>query len=151
MTTFSLAGLQILATSVGFPDPALAASVAMAESGGHTDAVGDSGTSFGLWQIHTPAHPEYTEAELMDATANARAAYKISSGGTNWKPWSTFNSGAYLAYYSPSQAVVLAPSAVTPAMGRVVIAALAAGVVAYAYETGALERFWGATRRAVGT
>lgn len=36
------------------------------ESGFNSNAVGDLGTSFGLAQIHLPAHPEITEQEAED-------------------------------------------------------------------------------------
>lgn len=100
----NLAQLQALAASTGFPDPALAAAVAMAESGGNPSAIGDLtlGRSVGLWQINLAAHPNYDEASLLDPQTNADAAYTISNAGQNWKPWSTFNSGAYLQYYAPS-------------------------------------------------
>ncbi len=94
----NLDGLRALAKSVGFPDPDTAAAVAMAESGGQALSVGDFGTSFGLWQIHTPAHPEYSAAQLMDPTANARAALAISKNGADWSPWTTFRTGAYRKY-----------------------------------------------------
>jgi hypothetical protein len=98
----NLQQLQQLATSVGFPDPGLAAAVAMAESGGDPSAYGDAqyGGSVGLWQINLPAHPEYTAAELDDPTTNARAVYAISSGGTNWEPWTTYRTGAYLRWHT---------------------------------------------------
>jgi hypothetical protein len=94
----SLAELRALAASVGFPDPELAAAVAMAESGGNPFAVGDGGTSFGLWQIHAPVHPEFDTTQLMVASYNAHAALLISKSGTDWTPWSTYNSGAYKQY-----------------------------------------------------
>ena len=74
----------------------------MAESGGNPDAVGDValGGSIGLWQIYTVAHPEYDAQRLTDPPYNAQAAYAISSSGTNWTPWSTYNSGAYEKYYT---------------------------------------------------
>lgn len=90
-----------LAKSVGFVDPNLAAAVAMAESGGIPNAEGDVGlgatgpTSFGLWQIHLPAHPEYTREEMVNPLRNAQAAYEISNGGHDFSPWSTYKSGAY--------------------------------------------------------
>lgn len=94
---FSLDELRQLAEQAGFPDPSLAAAVAMAESGGYAGAVGDQGTSFGLWQIHVPAHPEYKGKEtlLADPTFNAGAAMAISQRGTNWSPWTTYKTGAY--------------------------------------------------------
>lgn len=101
-----LAQLQALAASVGFPDPNLAAAVAMAESGGNPNAVGDLnlGRSIGLWQINLAAHPNYDEAGLLDPTTNAQAAFEISRGGTTWTPWTTYRTGAYLRYYTPSTA-----------------------------------------------
>lgn len=99
--------LRTLAASVGFPDPETAAAVAMAESGGNpsaqaivTNPAPGNGPerSFGLWQVNTLAHPNYDESSLLDPTYNARAALAISSNGTNWTPWSTYNSGAYKQY-----------------------------------------------------
>lgn len=76
----------------------MAAAIAMAESGGNATAVGDGGTSFGLWQIHTPAHPEYRPADLFNPDVNARAAFAISNGGVDWSPWSVFKDGSYRRY-----------------------------------------------------
>ena len=87
-----------LAQRTGFPNPQLAAAVAMAESGGNIGAHGDRtlGGSYGLWQIHHPSHPGYDIDRLAsDATYNARAAYNISGGGRNWSPWTTYRTGAY--------------------------------------------------------
>lgn len=96
----NLAELRSLASTLGFADPDVAAAVAMAESAGNPRALGDAGTSYGLWQIHVPAHPEYASApeQLYDPPTNGAAALKISAGGTNWQPWTTFRTGAYLAF-----------------------------------------------------
>ncbi len=96
----TLPQLRELARAAGFPNPDLAAAVAMAESAGNSMAVGDvtRGFSIGLWQINLRAHPEYNAVSLYDPNNNAQAAMKISSGGTNWKPWTTFNTGAYKKY-----------------------------------------------------
>lgn len=108
---YSLEQLQALASSVGFPDPALAAAVAMAESGGNSCAQGDplgafncdspngTSTSFGLWQVNTPANPQYDAKSLLDAQYNARAALAISKNGTYWTPWTTYRTGAYKKWY----------------------------------------------------
>lgn len=105
MSNLSLGQLTSLAASVGFPDPALAAAVAMAESGGNPAAIGDTqpgvlGPSIGLWQIDMYFHKQWSQEELEDPTTNAQAAYQISSRGTNWQPWSTYNSGAYKRWYA---------------------------------------------------
>jgi hypothetical protein len=97
-----LAQLRALAASVGFVDPSLAAAVAMAESGGNSQAIGDNGNSFGLWQINIPSHPQYDGQSLLDPNANADAAFAISRGGQNWQPWTTYRTGAYKQFYTPS-------------------------------------------------
>jgi hypothetical protein len=68
--------------------------VARAESGGRPDAVGDGGTSFGLWQINRPSHPQYPVAQLLDPEGNANAALAVSAGGHNWNPWCTWEATA---------------------------------------------------------
>lgn len=106
-----LAQLRALAVAHGFPDPDLAAAVAMAESSGDPCALGDPhmppdctvppvgpSTSFGLWQIHVPAHPEYDPGQLFDPDYNATAAFAISSGGINWHPWSAYTHGKYVQF-----------------------------------------------------
>jgi hypothetical protein len=100
----SQAQLVALARSVGFRDPDLAAAVALAESGGNALAVGDFGRSFGLWQVHTPAHPEYTSGGLMDPDYNARAAFAISKQGTDWTPWTMFRNGGYKRFLPKGRA-----------------------------------------------
>jgi len=94
--------LRELAKSVGFADDQLdtAAAVALAESGGDPlalNVVTNPAPGFlpersvGLWQINTLAHPEYKEPALYDPAENARAAFVISHGGTNWSHWTTYN------------------------------------------------------------
>jgi len=94
----TLTELRQLAAEVGLPNPDLAAAIAMAESNGNPLAIGDNGTSFGLWQIHLPAHPEYDAISLGDPMTNALAAKAISKNGADWTPWTTFNNGAYKKY-----------------------------------------------------
>lgn len=69
-----------------------------AESGGDPQAVGDGGTSEGLWQIHRPAHPEFAGWDLFDPEQNARAALQVWQARGNWTAWSTFTNGAYQAF-----------------------------------------------------
>jgi hypothetical protein len=87
--------LQI-ATQAGFPDPKLAAAIALAESGGVPGAMLRSSREYsvGLWQINTKVHP-YSVDDMKDPLKNAAAAFKISKGGTNWKPWGAYTNGTY--------------------------------------------------------
>jgi hypothetical protein len=47
--------------------------------------------SIGLWQINvaSDASPQLASWNLTDPDVNAQAAFKISSSGVNWQPWST--------------------------------------------------------------
>lgn len=90
--------LQI-ATQAGFPDPKLAAAIALAESGGVPGGMLTSSReiSVGLWQINTKVHP-YTVDDMKDPIKNAAAAFKISKGGKDWRPWSTYTNGKYKTF-----------------------------------------------------
>ena len=74
---------RVLVASI-FPDwavgPALA--IIQCESGGNPWAIGYEG-EMGLFQIHPYWHPDAT----FDPEGNARAAYRISRGGTDWSAW----------------------------------------------------------------
>lgn len=75
----------------------IASAIAWAESKGQanaTDHDANGTTDEGLWQINTVHGSQAT----YDPLGNARSAVAISANGTNWTPWVTFNSGAYLAY-----------------------------------------------------
>ena len=91
----------------------IAIGIAMAESSGKPEAVGDEnlqnekwGPSIGLWQIRSLRHPETFSfpdtlriaEQLRDPYKNAEAAYAISENGTNFGPWSTFMNNAYRIY-----------------------------------------------------
>lgn len=99
----SLAAQELLALAQAAGsggDPQTAAAVALAESGGDPAAVGVNSDQWhsrdrGLWQINDHWHPEVSDACAFDAACNARAAYAISNGWTDFTPWSTFQSGAY--------------------------------------------------------
>lgn len=81
------------------------AAIALAESGGRTDAHNATppDDSYGLWQINylgklnAPRTERYGTPEqlLADPDRQARAAIDISSNGRNLRPWSTFTNGAY--------------------------------------------------------
>jgi len=102
--------LVALCKEVGFPNPELAAAIAMAESGGdHTKVtISPGGTgkpgyqgkehSVGLFQINTVAHPGFNEQYLLDPVKNARAALQISHNGDDWRPWSAYTNGTYKRY-----------------------------------------------------
>lgn len=156
---FSLDQLRALAASVGFPDPDLAASVAMAESHipgtdladscaqgdplGPFSCDGPNGTSksFGLWQIHVGFNPQYDPKSLLDPTYNARAALAISKNGATWLPWSAFKNGSYLrwyqhAVYPPNGGQPIIPQPVTPPPKPTRVVAATIGVLALVAAAG---------------
>ncbi len=103
------------ARAAGFtPDQATTwTAIALAESGGETGALNDSGEhSQGLWQINvSPTVRPNVWGDLTDPRVNARAAYDISHHGTDMRPWTTTHashaggSGDYRAYLDDVSAV----------------------------------------------
>lgn len=69
----------------------VAAEIAMAESSGNQYAVSAT-DDIGYWQINQPT---WGAEASFDPITNARAAISISDDGTDWSPWTTYNSGAY--------------------------------------------------------
>lgn len=63
--------------------------VIMCESGYDSKAVGDGGTSFGLSQIHLPAHPEITKEQAFNPEFAVEFMAKEMSAGRAWK-WTCF-------------------------------------------------------------
>ena len=95
--TLTREAVLAIAKAVSFPDPKLAAAIALAESGGSTGAVNRSAReySIGLFQINVAKHTAFSVADMKDPIKNARAAFKISKGGTDWSPWSVYTNGRY--------------------------------------------------------
>lgn len=91
------AAVLAIATKAGFPNPKLAAAIALAESGGVPGAIQRSSreNSIGLWQINLKRWTAYNEADMKDPMKNAAAALRISKGGTDWHDWSTYTKGKY--------------------------------------------------------
>lgn len=162
----SVAQLRDLAASFGFPDPAMAAAVAMVESYGDPTATnicpGHPGCgplperSFGLWQINTLAHRQYNETSLLDPQYNARAAYDVSKGGTDWSAWwTTLRTGGYkqylpAGYVPPQQPVVLPPpneETITPPATTGNVPVILGAMGALALATAAGYAVYEATRR----
>lgn len=120
--------IQSLAASAGFPDPALAAAIAMAESGGRANAGGPSDSSrhkdsngrwsVGLWQINATdggapgsGRNGVSIAALEDPATNAAMAVQIY-GSQGYRAWGAYTNGSYRRYYtSGSPAASGEPSA----------------------------------------
>jgi hypothetical protein len=69
----------------------VAVAVALAESGGDSQAVNDSSGATGLWQGYPGSDA------LLDPERNAQMAWtKYTGAGYSFRPWSAFNSRAYV-------------------------------------------------------
>lgn len=89
---------------------AAAIAIAMAESGGNTQAHADDADddSYGLWQINMlgamgPSRRAQfglsSNEQLFSPATNARAMAAISSQGTNFRPWTTYQGARYKLFY----------------------------------------------------
>lgn len=107
------------------------AAIAGAESGFGANPYGDKGlgapgyTSFGPWQIHTPAHPQYSPGLLVsNLDYSARAAVEVSGNSTaGLGNWTTYKTGAYKKYSgggsSPTLLSTIFGGEVIPGEGKV--------------------------------
>lgn len=104
MSQLTRAQIADAARAGGFPESAIpvAVAVALAESGGRTDAVSPTG-DYGLFQINKNAHGDlFGKYDWKDANQNAKMAYSVYSASGNWNPWSVYKSGSYRKFYSPT-------------------------------------------------
>ncbi len=102
--------------SAGFKGEALvtALAVAFGESGLDPGAAGDVniqgggwGPSLGLMQIRSHAEGGWRDAsQLTDPGFNARAAFAISNGGTDFDAWAVYSKGIYQKYVDQARAAV---------------------------------------------
>lgn len=128
MPTLSIEQVARVALDSGWSGEkaAIATAIAMAESGGRTDARGDTtittskwGPSIGLWQIRSlnaqrGTGGERDEIANLDPRTNGRHAFAISGSGTNWRPWSVYTSGAYRTHLARARLAVGAPASDVP-------------------------------------
>lgn len=113
VTRLSDAQIAGYAKGAGFSGDALvkAVAIALGESSGnpraHNGNAGTGDNSYGLWQINMlgsmgPARRRQfgisSNDALFDPATNAKAAYAVSNGGKNFRPWSVYTSGKYLSY-----------------------------------------------------
>lgn len=121
-SSMSAADVAKVYAQAGFTGDALVTMVAIArgESGFNAGARGDTsitdgtwGPSIGLSQIRSLNAQAGTggwrdPTRLADPAFNARAAYAISNGGTNFSPWTVYNEGIYNQYMEEAKAAVMA-------------------------------------------
>lgn len=111
-----------LARKAGFPENEIARAVAisLAENTSGDPAAEHVNTNgsidYGLWQINSVHN--LPVSQLKDPQGNANAAFKIwSDAGRSWRPWSTFKSGKYMAFFQRGQAAARNKQAPDPNAG----------------------------------
>ena len=106
-----------VASRAGFSGDRLVTAVAvgMGESSCRADAQNANGPTKGcpngsvdrgLWQINSCWHPSVSKSCAYDAQCNANAAYRISTKGTNFKPWAAYTNGSYRNHLEAARAAV---------------------------------------------
>jgi hypothetical protein len=122
------AGVALAAAQVGFAGQGLrlAVAVGLAESGGNpaarnlnppTPGCPHGSTDRGAWQLSTCYHPEVGDACADDLACAARETYWITAGGSDWREWTTYTSGAYRAQLAAADQAIAALAAATTAGG----------------------------------
>lgn len=101
---FTFEQCRELAAAANNADPTTAAAIAMAESSGNPNAIGDNGQAFGLWQINMRFAPKRWQlgAALLFPGLNVQAMNTMSSNGQDFSPWPTFNNGKYKQFLPKS-------------------------------------------------
>lgn len=127
MTTYTYAQLEGAWTQAGGSATLapLMAAIALAESGGDSEAKNPSGAS-GPWQIMVPENDQYIPGgagNVFNLDDNAAAAVAIEKA-QGLGAWTTYTSGAYKKFLqsgvTPAAAGATTTSSVTSALGDVV-------------------------------
>ncbi len=118
MADYSIAELLGALQGAGYSGAGLyiQAAISLAENGARKlTAVNTAGNTpagsrdRGPFQINDYWHADVPDACAFDLACSAKAAFKISAGGTSFGAWSTYNSGAYLKTLPEVQGVTPAP------------------------------------------
>jgi hypothetical protein len=103
MATITWNEAKSYAKEAGFSGPAVdvVAAIAYAESRYVTNARNvnkDGSVDRGVLQINNRAHPDVSNSCADNPLCAFKAAFKISNGGHNFTPWTTYTKGTYAAY-----------------------------------------------------
>jgi Lysozyme like domain len=122
LNEFQIAGYALAA---GFPpnEIATATAVALAESGGNTEAQNrntNGSYDYGLFQINTIHGPLLNQGDKFNPLDNAKMALAVwQRAGNKWTPWTVYKSGTYRAQILKGTAGAAKPATVgaAPATG----------------------------------
>ncbi len=111
---------QTLAAAGHWVDLQTALEVMFAESGGNPTALNSSGAE-GAWQFMPNTLADHNCR--IDPVCSTAAAFRVSSGGSNWSKWEAYTSGAYTRQAARAAAAIQAagqaPSAPLPSLPSV--------------------------------
>jgi hypothetical protein len=62
--------------------------------------------SVGLYQVFLSCHPQYDPSSLLDPWYAARAARDLSASGRDWRAWTTYTGGSFVAYISEARTAI---------------------------------------------
>lgn len=103
--TLDYATIKQYALDAGFRGEAadIITAITFPESGGDPNAHNPKypDDSYGLTQINALAHGPKAKEALGNPKRAMELAFEVSKGGTNFRPWTTYTSGAYRQYLSP--------------------------------------------------
>jgi len=115
LNEFQIAGYALAA---GFPpnEIATATAVALAESGGNTDAQNrntNGSYDYGLFQINTVHGALLNQGNKFNPLDNAKMALTVwRNAGNKWTPWTVYKSGTYRAQLLKGTAGAAKPAAI---------------------------------------
>jgi len=147
-----------LAIKAGFaPDAAQTMTgIVLAESGGDPNAVGDKNnpgpgaSSVGLAQINFLPSRDTGNANRdpkgnLDPLTNLKNAYKISNGGTNFAPWTTYTQGSYKQFMPTAPKSIVkspVPKGTTPPLSQSAFTAKYGAYAAAVYNEPGLAKLF---------
>ena len=95
---YSCADIEAAALAQGFSEAqaGVLAGIGMAESRGRSDALAVTPyeRSVGVLQVNTLVH-RYSDECLRSLACAVAVAWRLSAGGTTWRPWAAHSSGAW--------------------------------------------------------
>lgn len=91
------AGFSTAPDNSGYSPADTIAAIALAESGGDDQATANTSREYsvGVYQINLKAHPDISEQDARDLATSSAYVYRLSSGGTNFQPWTMYKNGGY--------------------------------------------------------
>lgn len=107
--TYTQCYQQCLAVGFSNTSAIIATAIMKGESGLDSDATNSAGnqppsTDRGIAQFNSYYHPEVTDAMAFNTAIAIAEMYRVSSGGTDFSPWSVYNAGVHEQYLASVQA-----------------------------------------------